>query len=314
MVDARIEETLTLEYKASPALSRNSKDVHELCKDVSAMANSAGGQIVYGIEEDKKTCKPAKVDDGVVDDKITREWIIQILNSKIQPRIDRVSVQRIPLSDKGHGFVVSVEPTLTGPHQAPDKKYYKRFELHAVPMEDYEIRDVLRRSTMPDLARALHAELADLVARCCFDSENKWRQYWPASAQGTTLEKHELRSFAPAEPTIFANASGELGLLGKDAPLRLVQFYNSLAALRRDIRDIADGLTGNPANARLVRQVAQRFLFTLQPGLDALRALEHLVPDAEKVEEAAIKPYDATRQIGPAPDGTLQDRIHQLLR
>ncbi|MCK1296759.1 MULTISPECIES: hypothetical protein [unclassified Bradyrhizobium] len=73
------------------------------------------------------------------------------------------------------------------------------------------------------------------------------------------LGKNELRSFAPAEPTIFANASGELGLLGKDAPLRLVQFYNSLAALRRDIRDIADGLTGNPANARLVRQVASPF-------------------------------------------------------
>ncbi|MCK1380132.1 ATP-binding protein, partial [Bradyrhizobium sp. 24] len=131
MVDARIEETLTLEYKASPALSRDSKDVHELCKDVSAMANSAGGQIVYGIEEDKKTHKPTKADDGVVDDKITREWIIQILNSNIPPRIDRVSVQRIRLSDKGHGFVVSVEPTLTGPHQPPDKKYYSA--LNSMP-------------------------------------------------------------------------------------------------------------------------------------------------------------------------------------
>ncbi len=147
MVDAKIEETLTLEYKASPALTRDSKDVLELCKDVSAMANSAGGQIIYGIEEDKKTHKPARVDDGVVDDKITREWLTQIF----QPRIDRVTVQRIQLSEKGYGFVVSVEPTLTGPHQAQDHKYSKRFELHAVPMEDYEIRDVMRRSTTPDL-------------------------------------------------------------------------------------------------------------------------------------------------------------------
>ncbi|WP_377829518.1 hypothetical protein ACFKHW_07085 [Bradyrhizobium lupini] len=163
-----------------------------------------------------------------------------------------------------------------------------------------------------NFARTLHAELADLVARCCFDSESRWEGYWPITAQGI-LEKHELRSFAPAEPTIFANASGELASLGPDAPLRLVQFYNSLTALRRDISDITDGMTGNPANRVLVRQVALRFLRTLRPGLDALRALDRLVPDSEKVEQAAIKPYDATRQNGPAPSGTLRNRIERLL-
>ena len=65
MVDAELEETLTLEYKASPALKRESDQIRELCKDVSAMANSAGGQVIYGIEEDKKTHKPSKVDDGI---------------------------------------------------------------------------------------------------------------------------------------------------------------------------------------------------------------------------------------------------------
>jgi hypothetical protein len=151
MVDTEIEETLTLEYKASPALTRDSKNVLELCKDVSAMANSAGGQIIYGIGEDKKTHKPISVDDGVTDEKITREWLHQILGSNIHPRIDRLSVQRIPLSEAGFGYVISVEPTQNGPHQAPDKKYYKRYELEAVAMEDYEVRDILRRATTPDL-------------------------------------------------------------------------------------------------------------------------------------------------------------------
>jgi hypothetical protein len=155
MVDALIEETLTLEYKASPSLTRDSKNVDELCKDVSAMANSAGGQIIYGIEEDKKTHKPKAVDDGITDDKITREWIIQILNSRIQPRIDAVRVQRIPLSETGGGFVLTIPATISGPHQAPNKKYYKRFELHSVPMEDYEIRDVISRSTSPHLEPTL---------------------------------------------------------------------------------------------------------------------------------------------------------------
>jgi hypothetical protein len=45
----------------------------ELCKDASALANSAGGQIVYGIEE--KDHKPVRVDEGT---QITREWIEQV--------------------------------------------------------------------------------------------------------------------------------------------------------------------------------------------------------------------------------------------
>jgi hypothetical protein len=151
MVDAEIEETLTLEYKASPALTRDSKSVMELCKDVSAMAHSAGGQIIYGIVEDKKTRKPASIDEGVTDDKITREWLHQIMGSNIHPRIDRLAIQRIELSASGFGYVISVEPTQNGPHQAPDKKYYKRYELEAVAMEDYEVRDILRRATTPDL-------------------------------------------------------------------------------------------------------------------------------------------------------------------
>jgi hypothetical protein len=151
MVDAQIEETLTLEYKASAALTRDSKNVQELCKDVSAMANSAGGQIIYCIGEDKKTHKPTGVDEGVTDDKITREWVHQILGSNIHPRMDGLTVQRIPLSAGGFGFVITVLPTQTGPHQAPDKKYYKRYELEAVAMDDYQIKDIMRRSSTPDL-------------------------------------------------------------------------------------------------------------------------------------------------------------------
>ena len=60
LVEEGIEESLTLDYKASAALTRESSAVNELCKDVSAFANSAGGQIVYGVEEEKKTRKRAK--------------------------------------------------------------------------------------------------------------------------------------------------------------------------------------------------------------------------------------------------------------
>jgi len=167
-----------------------------------------------------------------------------------------------------------------------------------------------------NLACTLHAELADLVARCCFDSEGRWHHYWtdnvPAPSQN--YNKTELRRFAPAQPTIFTNASGNLATLGADAPLRLVQFHNSLSALRRDIDYIADGMTQHSATQLQAQQIAERFYLALQPGLNALLALAPMVPKAEEVERSAIEPYDANRLDGPPPEGTLRDRINRLLQ
>lgn len=151
LVEEGLEESLTLDYKASPSLSRDGKAPDELCKDVTALANSAGGQLVYGVEEDKFTKKPSRVDDGVADPKVTREWIEQILNSRVQPRMNGVTTSRIDMGNGQFGYVIYIPQTQTGPHQAPDGKYYKRFDLQSAPMHDYEIRDIMRRSTTPDL-------------------------------------------------------------------------------------------------------------------------------------------------------------------
>jgi hypothetical protein len=46
-----IQESLTLEYKASGAVEKTEGKKMEIAKDVSALANAAGGQIVYGMTE-----------------------------------------------------------------------------------------------------------------------------------------------------------------------------------------------------------------------------------------------------------------------
>ena len=112
LVEDAIQESLTLDYKSSAALAKDSKSRDELCKDVSALANSAGGQIVYGVEE--KDQKPYKVDDGVSG--ITREWIEQVIDSNIQPRILGLVISPIQLA-KGYAFIISVpQSTSRGAH------------------------------------------------------------------------------------------------------------------------------------------------------------------------------------------------------
>jgi uncharacterized membrane protein len=46
--------------------------------------------------------------------------------------------------------------------------------------EHAEVRERALQTT--DIARILYAELAHLVARCCFDSENPWKAYWREGA------------------------------------------------------------------------------------------------------------------------------------
>src|SRR5687767_15188252 len=85
LVRNQLPESIHLDYKASPALDPKKRD--EIAKDVSAFANSGGGLLVYGVEEDKNSHLPVRIDVGV-DPKWNREWLEQIITSNISPRID----------------------------------------------------------------------------------------------------------------------------------------------------------------------------------------------------------------------------------
>jgi predicted HTH transcriptional regulator len=47
----RVQESATLEYKASAAVDNADAKKLEISKDISAMANAEGGQFVYGMSE-----------------------------------------------------------------------------------------------------------------------------------------------------------------------------------------------------------------------------------------------------------------------
>jgi hypothetical protein len=152
LIDNRVEESLTLDYKACDALGHTEGKKKEISKDVSAFANSAGGTIVYGVKEDKHV--PTGIDVGYIPSEIAKEWIEQVINSNIQRRIDGVRINPVRLTGAAAGrvlYVVWVPQSVRAPHMAADHRFYKRFNFESVPMEEYEIRDVARRSEAPDL-------------------------------------------------------------------------------------------------------------------------------------------------------------------
>lgn len=153
-ITSEIEESLTLEYKSGEALDRNETKKKEITKDVSAMANSAGGIIVYGIrefEQENKRHLPEKI-TPVDRREFPREWVEQIIQA-IRPRIDGIVIHSVNLSsgENDVAFIIEIPQSNTA-HQASDHRYYKRFNFQAVPMEDYEIRDVMFREQTPNIS------------------------------------------------------------------------------------------------------------------------------------------------------------------
>lgn len=152
-IDLETEESLTLEYKAAEALDRTDYKKKEITKDVSAMANAAGGVIVYGISEYsdlERRHLPEKI-SPVDRTQFPREWLEQIIN-QIRPRIDGVVIHSINLHSGENDVVYVVEiPASNTAHQASDHRYYKRYNFQSVPMEDYEVRDVIFREQTPDV-------------------------------------------------------------------------------------------------------------------------------------------------------------------
>ena len=151
----QIQENLNLDYKAAAALAKSDGASKEISKDISAMANSQGGAVIYGIkefDEEEKRHLPEKIDP--VDQTIfTKEWVEQIINGNIRPRIQGVIIHPVQIdTDPSHCVYVVEIPASNTAHQAKDKRYYKRYNFESIAMEDYEIRDVMNRANVPDVS------------------------------------------------------------------------------------------------------------------------------------------------------------------
>ncbi|MBL8878431.1 MAG: ATP-binding protein [Phycisphaerales bacterium] len=176
LVRSKTPESIELDYKQSDALRNTTANKKSLSKDVSAFANSAGGTLVYGIRESKDSelgaPVPESLDNGLHPDECNAEWIEQVINSTIQRRITGVRINPIKLTNTRLAYVVYVPQSTIAPHQACDKKFYKRFNFESVAMEEYEIRDVTNRPLGPILRARWYFHGYKKTDRCSIETAN----------------------------------------------------------------------------------------------------------------------------------------------
>lgn len=170
--DEREEESLTLEFKPCNELKVGSKfrdktgqqrvrerdDVlNELTKDVTAFLNSAGGMIIYGIQE--KNSRADEIDKtnsfklGSKQDNIQSEKVIDWLRAHIQPppAVDVYRVLETPGDPASSWYLVIEVPQGQQAYMARDHRFYKRVSNTVQPMEQYEVKDVMNRAMIPDV-------------------------------------------------------------------------------------------------------------------------------------------------------------------
>ena len=144
----QVQESSTLEYKASPAVENTIERKREMAKDISAMANAEGGQFVYGMTEHNH--QPAGLDAGINPNPFNGLWFEQVIQQNIQPPIEGLRILQIPVGGGNVATVVTVPKSRTV-HQIKDGRYYRRRNFRNDVMEDYEIREAFNRTTTPEL-------------------------------------------------------------------------------------------------------------------------------------------------------------------
>lgn len=176
-----VGENLTLDYKREVSPEKP-KDNAELCKDVSALANSAGGTILYGVDEEKPERTPALPPHGIarqVGRQPVEEWAAQVLAAGVQPRMD-FEIGIYDLEDSGDPAIrasngggtgrcvmaVRVQASPYAPHMVVSKadnryygRFYRRSNYESRIAEEYEVREMLER------ARRLYEGVEGEVAR-----------------------------------------------------------------------------------------------------------------------------------------------------
>ena len=157
LVRENVEENLSLEYKSAEALGKSDAKKAEIVKDVSAFANSTGGVLIYGIAEFQQRDqrhRPERI-DAVNRLEYSKEWLEQIIQS-IQPRIGGIVIEPINVEGSSVCYVVTIPQSHTA-HQARDHVYYRRHNFNVLPMEDYELRDVMNRRKRPKIRASMFA-------------------------------------------------------------------------------------------------------------------------------------------------------------
>jgi len=159
-------ESQTLEFKRELP-GKSEPDRHKVCKEVAALANADGGDLVYGIEENDGVASSIVPISSESADEASRR-IGQVLDAGIEPRIHGLRIQHVNVSG-GYVIIVRVPASYDGPHcirTNNNRRFVMRNGTMVTDMSFDQIRGAFdRTATLAEQARRFIANRRRLVAK-----------------------------------------------------------------------------------------------------------------------------------------------------
>ena len=123
LVEGGVSENRFIDYKRSLPGTQDQKR-KEFLRDVSSFANTLGGYIIYGMNEDGGVAKGV-CGLGVInpDQEILR--MEEMLRTGLRPRVHGIALHPVPLTSGGHALVMKIPRSLSGPHQVVFDRDYR---------------------------------------------------------------------------------------------------------------------------------------------------------------------------------------------
>ena len=148
LIDNAVLESKTIEYKQSLPEKHKEKDIIKFLAAVSSFANTSGGDLIFGIAEDKGTpVSLVGLDIENIDNELTR--LDSIIRFGIEPRILGIDFKPINLSNGKTAIVIRVPKSWISPHRVTHQghgHFYARGANGKYRMDVEELRTAFNLS------------------------------------------------------------------------------------------------------------------------------------------------------------------------
>lgn len=148
LVDNKQKESLILEYKQE--LAGNDKEKKEISKDVAAIANTSGGYLIIGIEEQDGKAISISGTQRKIGRQPVEEWIESVLISNVRPKL--TITPKIISIEADHDkvvVVIHIPQSTRRPHMITiggKNAYYRRHNYQATYADEHEVRSMFLES------------------------------------------------------------------------------------------------------------------------------------------------------------------------
>lgn len=187
----KVAEGQRLEFKRAVELNTDGQK-KELCKDLCGFANTVGGDLIVGIDQDSDGRATALVGHSTAPG--GEERIRQVIASGIQPHLQNFDLRQIQLANGNQATVIRVGPDgLLHQVKYGDNRYYKRLGIITDVMDPADIQTFHRPSNGTTREEQMRKERGD------FEAAVKGGQFYGLPCKSGVV----ALSIIPQNPTIL---------------------------------------------------------------------------------------------------------------